>query len=293
MLYYFKNHLSDYVPEQIKKDLAQYKFVFNPSFVFDGLIQYWAFRCYAEASNEILSIIYIYDESSSSLTVHNLNPTFQKRYGIKASDPKLLKIGDTIYCTLNSGYSAKTNNSIFLINVSAGLLIKRCVIKSRSRVEKNWAFFEQEGTLKLLYSISPICKTYSLLSETEDELFFAPEREVMNGLPSLSIGTQPIQKDNNLYLISHKKYSFLKKRLYMGVPVKIDLNTLTLETGSVSLVHSLKSMLGARFRFNKNLISCTYVSGLQINFDNSRVKITYGVNDISWESVEVSYSDIW
>ncbi|RDC54268.1 hypothetical protein DU508_22540 [Pedobacter chinensis] len=293
MLYYCKNHQADFVPDKIKKELEQYKFVFNPSFVLFKKIQYWAFRCYSELHKEILAVIYIYDENSSSLTIHNLNPIFKEQYGIKPADPKLLRIEDKVYCTLNTGYSAKTQNSVFLIQITGNLDIKRCNIEKRSMVEKNWAFFEQNGKLKMLYSISPVCKIYTLSSVNQDEMFFEEERQVKNNLGSLSIGTQPVLNNNTIYLMAHRKYSFLKKRLYLGVPVTIDLNTLDVKASSVSLVHSLMSMFGSTFRFNKNLISCTYISGLQMNFADQKAKITYGINDVSWQAMQVNLNDLW
>jgi hypothetical protein len=292
MLYYCKSHQADFLPESIKKDLEQYKFVFNPSFVSFNNIQYWTFRCYSNIRKEILAIIYIYDENLSSLKIHDLNSIFRERHNLKPADPKLLRIGDNIYCTLNTGYSAKIENSVFLIKLTENLEIKRCIIENRSMVEKNWAFFEQEGKLKMLYSISPLCKIYTLSSVNKDEMFFEKEKEVKNNLTPLSIGTQPVVSKSKIYLIAHRKYSFLRKRLYLGVPVTLDMNTLEVKMGSVYLVHSLRSMFGSTFRFNKNLISCTYISGLQINFKNNLAKITYGINDVSWKSIEIDLEEI-
>jgi hypothetical protein len=294
MLYYCKNHQKDFVPDLIKKDLEQYKFVFNPSFVSLNTTQYWAFRCYSELRKEILAIIYIYDESNSSLLIHDLNAIFKEKYDLKPADPKFFRIKDKVYCTLNTGYSANTENSVFLMQISEDKFnIRRCVIEKRSMVEKNWAFFEQDGVMKMLYSISPICKTYALSSESESEVFFKEEKAVRNNLNSISIGTQPIINDNIIYLVGHRKYSFLKKRLYLGVPVKIDMKTLSVKKGPVFLVHSLFSMLGNRFKFNKNLISCTYISGLQLNFADQQAKITYGINDVSWQTMQVNLDDLW
>jgi len=293
MLYYCKNHQKDFVPDIIKKDLKQYKFVFNPSFVFSNTNQYWAFRCYCERRKEILSIIYIYDELLSSILIYDLNPIFKDKYNLKPADPKLFKIEDKVYCTLNSGFSADSENSIFLIRFAQNLDIKRCIIPKRSMVEKNWAFFEQGGKIKMLYSVSPICKIYRLASINSEEMFFEEEIEVRNDLHSLSIGTQPIVNDDKLYLIGHRKYSVLNKRLYLGVPIVIDMKTWSVKKGSAFLVHSLASMLGSRFRFNKNLISCTYISGLHIDFINKQAKITYGINDITWNNIQVELKDLW
>lgn len=290
---YCKNHQSNFVPETIQTDLKRFKYVFNPSFVFYENIQYWAFRCYSENKKEILAVIYIYHEQSLTFKVYDLNPIFKERYDLKPADPKLLRIGDKIYCTLNTGYSAKIQNSVFLIQITDKLDIKRCNIRKRSMVEKNWAFFEQNGQLKMLYSVSPICKIYALSSVNEDEFLFEPEVEINNSIGSLTIGTQPVVNNGKMYLIGHRKYSLLNKRLYLGVPIIIDMKTWLVKKGSVFLVHSLGSMFGSRFRFNRNLISCTYFSGLQINFEQQQAQLTYGVNDVAWNSVAFGVKDLW
>jgi len=293
MLYYCKDHKADFLPEQIKLDLEQYKYVFNPSFVLTDRTEYWAFRCYSESRKEILALIYIYDQENSSLTIHDLNTVFKDKYQTKPADPKLFKIKDKVYCTLNTGYSATVQNSVFLLHIGDEIDIKRCVIKKRNTVEKNWAFFEHQGKLKMLYSISPVCKTYTLSSTEDDQMYFEEDRVLKNNLKSISIGTQPIINGDTMYLIGHRKFSVLNKRLYLGVPVRININTLNVETKPVFLVHSLLAMLGNRFKFNRNLISCTYSSGLQIDFTSRRARLSYGVNDISWATMQVDLDDLW
>lgn len=259
-------------------------------------IEYWAFRCFDETKNLILCNLYSYNKATDTLHVNCLNKLFTEKFNERPADPKLFVIRDKICCTLNSGFVSEGQNSVYFMNIDIQVNIhnlKKCIIQQRNSVEKNWSFFEQNGILKLLYSISPICKVYILKAETEQELFFELEKETENKLPEYSIGTQPQIKNGFLYLITHKKYFFNGKRLYIGIPAKVNMSDLTVILSTKKIVHSLLTLLGSKFKFNKNLISCTYFSGLQISDENDIAKITYGVNDISWSSSKIKIEKLW
>jgi len=46
------------------------------------------------------------------------------------------------------------------------------------------------------------------------------------------------------------------------------------------LIHSWKSLLGAKIKHNTNLFSCTYFSGLQASKDC--IRLGYGINDVGF-----------
>jgi hypothetical protein len=230
------------------------------------------------------------------LHVNSLNKLFSEKFNERPADPKLFVVKNKICCTLNSGFVSTGQNSVYFMNIDSLANIhnlKTCVIKQRNSVEKNWAFFEQNGVLKLLYSVSPVCRVYALKSETEHELHFELEKESENKLLEYSIGTQAQIKNGFLYLITHQKYFFKGKRLYMGVPVKVNMTDLTVMISTKRIAHSLLALLGDKFKFNKNLISCTYFSGLQICDENDVAKITYGINDIKWNSSTIKINKLW
>ena len=294
MIFRCKTHANDFLPNEIRKDLTQYKFVFNPSFVICNDTEYWAFRCYLERQKEILCIIYIFNKTSRELKIIDLNSLFKVKYNVRPADPKLLLLNNKVYCTLNSGHISDGENDVFLFRIDSEMLdIKKCIISNRNRIEKNWSFFEQDREIGMLYAVTPICKVYSCYKEDEEAIYFTLKKEIDTTLPEYSIGTQLQVKGSEGFLIAHKKIVLKGKRIYLGVPLKIDFETLTVIVGSYKMIHSFRAILGSKFKFNRNLMSCTYFSGLQINFERNNAKITYGINDVAWGSSIVKIDKLW
>src|SRR5690606_23130044 len=109
----------------------------------------------------------------------------------------------------------------------------------------------------------------------------------------LSIGSQVVELSDGHGLIGHRKIRLFDKRLYYGVPVKvrnID-GKYIMEISNMRLIHSYASLLGARVKHNKNLISCTYFSGL--DFIGDQVILGYGINDVSFGLAMLNPSQLW
>jgi hypothetical protein len=208
------------------------------------------------------------------------------------ADPKLVLLDEQLWVTFNDGWSA-THNRIYLMRLSPspGRPIE-CVLANRQPVEKNWAFFNENGLLKVIYSIDPLCILTAPLpvessdtlrlehDSSSDEFGDAPGRSTIGLTLGLTIGTQAVQRNGDLYLVAHEKWQLARWRAYVGrwVRVRRDTGRYEVEVSRKRLCHSYRSLFGTRKKFNKNLFSCTYFSGLMI--EGNKVMLGYGINDV-------------
>ncbi len=204
------------------------------------------------------------------------------------ADPKLVLLAEQLWVTFNDGWSS-TRNRVYLMRLSPspGRPLE-CVLEGRQSVEKNWSFFVEGSALKAIYSIDPLCiLTAPLPDESTDTIHL--ERDTFpaghGDAPvqpeiGLTIGTQAVQQNNDLYLVAHEKWRLSRWRAYVGRWVKIrrDTERCEVEVSRKRLCYSYRSLLGTRKKFNKNLLSCTYFSGLTI--DGDKVMLGYGINDV-------------
>ncbi|GLK15626.1 hypothetical protein [Herbiconiux flava] len=218
------------------------------------------------------------------------------------ADPKLLILQGDMYVTFNTGYRSNADNDIYLFRLTPepGPL-QRCRVEGgRSRVEKNWAFFEaaDEG-LRAIYSLHPytLLRAISGRLGTEDELVFTrdPIAPVAGDtLGAWSIGTQPLVLPDRMLLIAHEKLSIGPKRTYFGRLVEIRDDGAGVVSARVSrkrLVHSLRSMLPRRGAHNPNLLSATYFAG--ISQHGGDILLSYGVNDVAFGIATTSEESLW
>lgn len=257
--------------------LKEYKGLncFNPSLMFldDRIII--AFRAYQPTGHiPFHSYLLFHNKTDGSVKVINLSQ-YYSNYGIdKVADPKLTVLNGEVWVTFNTGYLKMQKNKLYIAQVFPEMQPPYlCQYDSRQVIEKNWSFFIEEGTLKALYSISPL----SILAATEKNeskktINFIPDfadrqDNSKDGLRYMSIGTQAVFRNGGLCLMAHQKKYFLGKRIYLGVPVRIT------KTGrhyarivsDKRFIHSYVALLGSLKKFNKNLcpvrIFPVYTSG--------------------------------
>ncbi|WP_033956545.1 hypothetical protein [Psychroserpens jangbogonensis] len=289
-----KKHKPFPIPDELQKTLLNIKFVFNSSFVIYRNVSYMALRMFDETSQTILAIIYVW-EDENTITKINLSEYFHQNLDIiKVADPKMFIMNNEVCCTFNTGDATEKQNEIVLLKIDKHQITEYfvCNYAQRARTEKNWAFYVENNTLYSLYSLSPL--TILKASETGDhtiifEKFFVDENQY---LENFSIGTPLLELDDGYGFIAHKKFFRKRKRLYLGKPCRLIINTTpTVKTNRHCIIHSLKSLLGAKYKFNKNLISCTYFSGIHRFGEN--LIISYGINDIDWNIVTIKLKKIW
>ncbi|WP_040251232.1 hypothetical protein [Psychroserpens mesophilus] len=294
MLKQLKNSPRFPLSNTLLNELNKNKFVFNSSLVIHNGFVYVAFRVYDDKSKAILAFIYVL-EGDRIINCINLSEYFLKNENvIKVADPKMFIMNDKVHCTFNTGDAIKDVNSIFLLDIENNSIGNYfiCNYVERMRTEKNWAFFNHKGKLLALYSLNPLTLLEATEIKEKQIRFKAYFTDKTQNFINYSIGTPLVEIDGNYGFIAHKKYFRKRKRLYIGKPCTLNMNAKpALKVNKRILIHSLKSLLGEQHKFNKNLISCSYFSGIQIH-DNDLV-ISYGINDIDWNIATIKTINIW
>ncbi len=275
--------------------------LFNPSIQTsnDGFCV--AFRGLAKGTSKPFQgfLARIDNETAQIGPVLNLTKLLEPEIGAPVCDPKLFRAGSRCWLTFNTGHFERPNR-IYVAQVEPELgplfLIS---FADRSEIEKNWAFFEHDGLLHALYSISPLI----ILRETMREngvIHFHPldatEKDnisgsnTFTGQPQLTIGTQlsALDSSGTLFgLISHRRHYLRGKRIYLGVPTTLhfERDGYRISTGKRTWTHSMRALLGSSTKHNPNLFSCTYFSGMTVI--ENKALVSYGINDVDFSLAEV------
>jgi hypothetical protein len=274
---------------------------FNPSLIFFGDMIIISFRAYQPIKRKPFhSYLLLFNKIDNSTKVINLSNHYSY-YGIdNVADPKLTILNEQVWLTFNTGYSQKPNR-LYLAQVFPEVHPPYlCQYISHRRIEKNWSFFIEDSTLKALYSIFPLSILIATRKDESkkiihfDSQFTDNPDTIFNSLRYMSIGTQAILRNNQLYFIAHKKIYFLGRRIYLGVPLRImKMNDRYVQIiSNKRFIHSYWSLLGSLKKHNPKLWSCTYFSGLQIKLDN-KVILAYGINDRKYAFKELHFNKLW
>ncbi|MFT5892134.1 MAG: hypothetical protein ACI9Y7_002244 [Dokdonia sp.] len=290
-----KKYTIDLLPEDLRLHLNTYAYVFNPSVVSHQGGYLMSIRIHDPESNTILAYLYTWTDDTE-YTRCNLSEYFKEIEGIqKVADPKLFMMGDQVWGTFNTGYVKKENNQLVLFKIKNTAIDAYfyCHYKNRSQIEKNWAFFIKDDKIHALYGLgnTRVLKQHTIENKTisfEDYI-----REDNPPFEGYTIGTPLVKLTEESYgFIGHKKIVVKGKRMYLGKAFKFSpSNTYEIEMTSKFLIHSFKSLKGDSFKFNKNLISCSYFSGMTKR--NDEVLISYGINDIDWNIISIKSNKLW
>jgi hypothetical protein len=252
--------------------------VFNPSFYLDGKLKIFGFRAIPKDNDWLMS--YISVDDGAKREVRNISyDLFDVMKTRRLIDPKIFRLGEDIFATFNSGW-IPGGNDLYVMKVHPHFETpKRLSFEGRCEQERNWAFFEEQGEIFALYSISPL-RILRLVEEDATswrmEEFFCGDGLSLD----LSIGT-PLSGGRGKYdFVAHKKLFWGRKKLYLGRYCHFDFLNKTIIVGKKWLFHSLGCLLGNATKHNTNLISCTYFSG--IRSVGNWVSVAYGINDVDW-----------
>lgn len=278
--------------------IPDFKNVFNPSVVILDRLTIIAFRAIPGIlEQEIQAFVGFYSERGGNYELINISD-YVKKWGIaKAADPKLFKNekGDVVWVTFNTGYVA-TGNELYIMQVFPKLGSPiRCSFPPRKKIEKNWAFYFDGDVLMAVYSLTPLKILQApLKSERNGNISFITAYEEKSKVnDSLSIGTQLLHTHGGFECIAHKKITLFGKRIYIGIPVRIvkKRGVFAIECSKIVMFHSIRSLFGAKIKHNKNLISCTYFSGIEGSAN--KVRLAYGINDVAYGFAEIDRTKLW
>ena len=230
--------------------------------------------------------------------VVSLGEHYAAELGVPVCDPKLLRSGSRCWMTFNTGHFEKPNR-IFVAQVEPDLgPLWEVAYDGRSKIEKNWAFFEHDGALHALYNAAPTIVLreagrfgqtirFERLSIADTAAGKAKKKTTKQ--PQITIGTQPVLLDDagTYGFIGHRRWYWRGKRIYLGTPM-----TLRMNNGAPDVVpsgklwaHSLPALFGDRIKHNPNLISCTYFAGMSVS--DGRALVSYGINDVDFSMAEM------
>jgi len=223
------------------------------------------------------------DSSPLDLTAH-----FAAQGIAPVSDPKLVTLDGALWVTFNTGHFERPNR-IFAapLQPRVGAAVE-LTWPHRQEIEKNWALFTHDGALHAVYALSPLTILRERTGPRDGAIRFetlqSPQESATGGSrgPALSLGPQLVPLSGKSWAtIVHRKLLWRGKRLYLGLPARLLAGDggFTAEIGRRHLAHSPRALLGARTRHNRNLLSCTYFSGLILG--DGRAVLGYGVNDLA------------
>ncbi|MBU1802291.1 MAG: hypothetical protein KKA97_08680 [Actinobacteria bacterium] len=250
------------------------------------------FRAFNEGLTTPFHGYYGFRHADGQWTWQSLTAHFAT-YGVNVvADPKLFTSGGRVLVTFNSGTPPAGENDVYVAEVwpVLGPPLK-CLLDGRERIEKNWAFFSEEGgALSAIYSLVPLTFIQAAPGAPDDStLRFVRtsqdgHRDSMRLGRRLSLGTQPILEQDRLRMVAHEKFWLGRRRAYAGRPITIDgLSTgePLLSVSRIRLVHTWKDALPRISpSHNPNLLSATYFAGLT-RVDGELVA-SYGINDIGF-----------
>lgn len=274
--------------------------VFNPSIVAVGDDILVAVRGEAFAGERPFRSWFIHARASGQIvTIIDLTETAREAGVTIVADPKLVRLGDEVYATFNTGYTLTGPNTIFLQRVFPTIgHPQECRLSTRQRIEKNWAFLvDPQGNLAAVYGVAPI-QTLVLRSGTlggAGTLDFALQSS--EGRSDLSdrysIGTQiHASADGEMQLVVHQKHRIMHKRAYTGRLARLSWEGApAVQLSSTRLIHSYAAALPQLRPHNRRLISATYFSG--ISGRDGHLLMSYGINDKAFGIARVRESDVW
>lgn len=275
--------------------------VFNPSVVslandvlitvrgegFPGERPFRSWFIHARTSGEVLDVIDLTEVA--------------REHGVPVvADPKLVRLGDDVFVTFNTGYVADGPNAIFLQRVYPAMgPPQECRLSERQRIEKNWAFFlDERGELAALYGIAPvkiIVRRSGTVGGTAPLEFVHPLSEGPTPVSdNYTIGTQiHASEDGEMRLVIHQKHRLFHKRAYTGRLARLTWDgEPAVALSSIRLIHSYAATIPQLRPHNRRLISATYFSGISSD-EHGGLLMSYGINDRTFGIARTHESDVW
>jgi hypothetical protein len=274
--------------------------VFNPSPIVDGGTTHIAFRAESTPGERPFRAYYARFVDGVATEFVELSTVREEFDLLRVADPKLVKLGDEVYATFNSGHVHGAQNDIFLQRVYPTLgRPQRCRFPGRARIEKNWGFFlTPAGKLAVLYLLSPL-KILELVDGEPGgggDLTFDEPGYLASGkhFPSIHIGSQPLSLPDGRLLVMANRVFPVKVigRFYAGRLIIVDPASRSIDwLGDAFFIHRYGDMLPLpRTKPNPSLLACTYFSGLTVADDE--LIAAYGINDLSFGIARIPTRDL-
>ncbi len=297
------NHVCDQLQHALQRLGKEHGLtnIFNPSIAFVGAQWHLTFRAETFFGEKPFRAFYTYLVGDRFAAPIDISVMLGVKGLAQIADPKLVKLGEELFFTFNTGNQGQVENSIFLMRMWPTVgHPQRCDVSDRQTVEKNWAFFIDQQGLGAIYSLSPVVRL-RLVNGTlgnDEVLHFqrsgdANHQTVMKN--SMTIGTQlSFQSRNVAYMVVHEKPHLLGRRGYIGRIAKIHFESggkIDITLAQVRLIHSIRKLFHFGKRHNPNLLWAVYFSGLAIH--NDKLIFSYGINDVEFGFAALQLDIAW
>ncbi len=292
MVLRLKKHKIDIIPEYIEEKIRSYKYSFNPSYAVCLETKALSIRLYNKETDKIEAHLFIWSSGNDIVEI-DLSSYFEDSCNIaKVADPKLFVMDNCIWGTFNTGHVSKGSNELFLFKIENSEIATyyACKLAGRRRIEKNWSFYSHSGNVYALYGLDPVTVLKAVSFEKNEALFEYEFNAENIRFKNYTIGTPLTRHGSSFCFVAHKKIFFFGKRLYFGKVFFFNPTTNTVNPCKTNLIHSYRDLPGNRHKFNRNLISCTYFSGIHIS--NDEVFLCYGINDVDWSIASLKINEL-
>ncbi|MDF2993698.1 MAG: hypothetical protein K0S37_4212 [Microbacterium sp.] len=243
---------------------------------------------------------YLFERSASGERIVDLTESARQHGFDVVADPKLVRLGDDVYATFNTGTLPVETNQLAIMKVFPEVgAVQRCDFKGRQRTEKNWAFYiGSDDELRVLYSLSPV-RVLQLsggeLGQQGNLAFEEVSVPVAAGRANSGwhIGAQlcPLDSDTALTVV-HRKVKLLRWNAYFARLARVSLTGRPrVQLSRTVLLHSWASLIPRRGRPNSRLLFATYFSGLALRGQD--LLLSYGINDVDFGIVEIPIQKVW
>ena len=265
--------------EQIKSELFRQglalrdDLLFNPSFAMAGENHYvFTLRKYSRLNQRKTQLLFeVRLDNDLGLKSISQAQEISSIKGHQVRDMKLGQFGERIFATWNTGHprNKKENNELFISPYKSISNASKVVLEGRARVEKNWGFFQQHGSIRSLYRLDQPVILESDSFRPGSELVMRPLDSQFS--PSklrnkrISIGSQPISYNDQLVLTCHWKPGIGKFRAYLPLIVFMQPNEQGFRIKTYFL--RIKPFSLKLSRLNPFAFAVNYASGLAKNKD--------------------------
>ena len=223
------------------------------------------------------------------------------------ADPRLFQLQGKTWMVWNDGNRSEGNHQ-FMVELSvqgelkpAGLAREIVLNGSRRKNEKNWAFFEADGKVWVVYSITPheilsVDMSSSTRVICQSEVLVEWNARYSEHFGALRGGAQPVRVGDKFVNLVHSSFNMPEGREYVGavyefsaqypfkpvreLPVPVDFGLPKTPAGEAETENKL----------NPTTSKVVYPTGLVINGDD--VAISAGLNDSDMTLVRGTLKDL-
>lgn len=208
------------------------------------------------------------------------------------ADPRAFTLQDRRFVAFNTGHTERPNN-IYVVEVDgdgrpAAAPLKVMLASNRRLIEKNWGFFEHDGALFAIYSLSPLVVLRCVLEPDgvwcERAFTHAWNSEHLEeAFGPLHGGTSPVCIDHRLVTVFQSRVQTASGFSYTGNLLELQAEPpfAPVAVGSVPLFvpDDAEKNRQPVTRLNPRVASVFYPAGLLHEPETRSVLLTYGIND--------------